>query len=212
MIDKIEVFKQNHIKINANGKDVRIDPFQTDTADNSADFILITHDHRDHFSVRDIERTACEKTVLAVPETMKDKAEAVAHCVRKIVTVVPGNSYNIDGLEFETVPAYNIGKPFHPKSAGWVGYILKVNGERIYVAGDTDKTEEALAVKCDIAIVPAGGTYTMNAGQAADLVNSMKPKVAIPVHYGGIVGSKKDGMTFKTRVNKEIDVVLKIKF
>ena len=102
----------------------------------------------------------------------------------------------MNGIEFETVPAYNIGKPFHPKSAGWVGYIFKDGGTRIYVAGDTDATEEAANVKCDVALVPVGGTYTMNAKQAAELVNTIKPKVAIPVHYGGIVGSAKDGEKF----------------
>ena len=210
MINRIRVFKQNHVRIISEGREIHVDPFQTDEAANSADVIFITHDHYDHFSVKDVERTANQNTVLVVPENMRGKAEAAGKYVKKIVTVAPGGSYVIDGLEFETVPAYNIGKPFHPKSAGWVGYILKTEGKRIYVAGDTDATEEAMSVKCDIALVPVGGTYTMDAGQAAKLVNTIKPEFAVPVHYGGVVGRKKDGLDFQKAVDKDIQVVLKI--
>ena len=143
---------------------------------------------------------------------MCKKAEAAREYVKKIVTVKPCGSYNVDGLEFETVPAYNVGKPFHPKSAGWVGYILKIDGKRIYVAGDTDATKEAMTVKCDIALVPVGGTYTMDAKQAAKLINTIKPEIAVPVHYGGVVGKEKDGIDFQKSVDKSIKVVLKIKF
>ena len=212
MINRIRVYKQNHVRIISEGREIHIDPFQTDEATNSADFILITHDHHDHFSVRDIERTAGKNTVLIVPENMRGKAEAAEKYVKKIETVAPGGSYDIDGLEFETVPAYNIGKPFHPKSAGWVGYIIKTEGKRIYVAGDTDATEEAVSVKCDIALVPVGGTYTMDPGQAAKLINTIKPEIAVPVHYGGVVGKEKDGIDFQKSVDESIKVVLKIKF
>ena len=120
--------------------------------------------------------------------------------------------YVADGLEFETVPAYNIGKPFHPQSACWVGYIINLNGKRVYISGDTDATPEAEKVKCDVAFVPVGGTYTMNALQAAELVNRIKPGIAVPVHYGEIVGSKKDGLKFADAVDKSIKVDIKIPF
>lgn len=131
--------------------------------------------------------------------------------VSKIVTVKPGVYREIDGLELETVPAYNILKPFHPKNAEWVGYILWIEGKRIYIAGDTDATKEAKAVKCDIALVPVGGTYTMDAKKAAELVNILRPSVAIPVHYGSVVGSPKDGEVFAEYVKDPIKVELKIK-
>ena len=131
--------------------------------------------------------------------------------VSKIVTVKPGVYREIDGLELETVPAYNILKPFHPKNAEWVGYILWIEGKRIYIAGDTDATKEAKAVKCDIALVPVGGTYTMDAMKAAELVNILRPSVAIPVHYGSVVGSPKDGEVFAEYVKDPIKVELKIK-
>ena len=131
--------------------------------------------------------------------------------VSKIVTVKPGVYREIDGRELETVPAYNILKPFHPKNAEWVGYILWIEGKRIYIAGDTDATKEAKAVKCDIALVPVGGTYTMDAKKAAELVNILRPSVAIPVHYGSVVGSPKDGEILAEYVKDPIKVELKIK-
>ena len=208
MTDNITVFKQNHILITSGGKKIHIDPFQYEDAPHDADFILITHDHYDHFSVKDIERAASKDTLLIVPEPMRGKAEKIGRCA----PVKPGKTYDIYGLQFETVPAYNIGKPFHPKSARWVGYILNLDGKRIYIAGDTDATEEAKAVKCDIALVPVGGTYTMNAKQAAELINTIKPQIAVPVHYGGIVGKKSDGLDFKKAVDADTEVVIKIKF
>lgn len=130
----------------------------------------------------------------------------------KIVTVTPGVYKEIDGLEFETVAAYNTLKPFHRKDAGWVGYILRIDGKRIYIAGDTDATKEARGVKCDVALVPIGGTYTMDAKKAADLVNEIRPSVAIPVHYGAVVGSPKDGDVFAANVREPIKVEYKIQF
>ena len=211
-IDGIDVYKQNHVRIRADGRTVHIDPFMVGTEIKDADYILITHDHYDHFSVRDIAKTAKESTVLVVPEAIKKKAEAAEGLVERIVTVTPGNVYDIGGLSLETVPAYNIGKPFHPKGAGWVGYILNLGGARIYIAGDTDATKEAEAVTCDIALVPIGGIYTMNPKQAADLVNTIRPGIAVPVHYGEIVGREKDGVKFENAVGKDIQVVFKIPF
>ena len=210
MTDRIEVFKQNHIKVTSANGIVHIDPFMVDRAMNDADYILITHDHHDHFSIADIGKTTGRNTILVVPENMKDKAAEAGNLVAKIVTVRPGESCNVDGLEFETIASYNIGKPFHPKEAGWVGYILKTDGKRIYIAGDTDATDEAKAVKCDIALVPAGGKFTMDAREAAELVNTIRPEVAIPVHYGGIVGTPEDGKTFEKLVADGIKVDLYI--
>nr|MCR4610630.1 MBL fold metallo-hydrolase [Lachnospiraceae bacterium] len=124
----------------------------------------------------------------------------------------PNESKDVDGLEFETVMSYNPMKPFHRKNAGWVGYIFKVDGMRIYVAGDTDATKEARAVRCDVALIPIGGTYTMDAKQAAVLVNDICPKVVIPIHYGSIVGKPTDGQVFAENVKEPIKVEFKIEF
>ena len=177
-----------------------------------ADYILITHDHYDHFSPEDIRKVAKADSILVVPEKMADKAQEAAGDVGKIETVKPGVYRELNGLEFETVPAYNLLKPFHPKSAEWVGYVLRIDGKRIYIAGDTDATKEAKAVKCDVALVPIGGTYTMDAKKAAELVNVIRPNVAIPVHYGSIVGKPADGKVFAENVKDPIKVEFKIGF
>ena len=227
--ENITVFTHNSIWIMTGGegagnRNIYIDPFQMKTAPKDADFILITHDHFDHFSPEDIEKVAGGHATLVVPVKMRDKAQEAAKLVSRIVTVEPGKTYEVaagnavdeadgnpgDRLEFETVPAYNLLKPFHPKSAGWVGYILKIEGRRVYIAGDTDATKEAKAVKCDVALVPVGGTYTMDAKKAAELVNDLQPAVAIPVHYGSVVGSPEDARIFAANVKEPVKVEIKI--
>ena len=212
MTDNIAVNEQNSVRIKDSHGMIYIDPFRITGNPNDAALIFITHDHYDHFSPEDIARVAGDNTTLIVPEKMKNKAQKAAELVNSVVTVSPGESREINGLEFETVPAYNHMKPFHPRSAGWVGYILNIEGMRIYVAGDTDATQEAKEVKCDVALVPVGGTYTMDAKKAAELVNIIRPGVAIPVHYGSVVGSPEDGKIFAENVSEAVKVELKIGF
>ena len=212
MTGNIEVFIQNSIRIRSRVGVIYIDPFQMKEEPKDADFVLITHDHYDHFSPEDIGKVSKADTILVVPEKMAAKAREVSGTVGKIETVKPSVYREMGGLEFETVPAYNTLKPFHPKSAEWVGYILRVDGKRIYIAGDTDATKEAKAVKCDIALVPIGGTYTMDAKKAAELINTIRPDVAIPVHYGHIVGKPSDGEVFAENVMAPIKVEFKIAF
>ena len=212
MTGNIEVFIQNSIRIRSRVGVIYIDPFQMKEEPKDADFVLITHDHYDHFSPEDIGKVSKADTILVVPEKMAAKAREVSGTVGKIETVKPSVYREMGGLEFETVPAYNTLKPFHPKSAEWVGYILRIDGKRIYIAGDTDATKEAKAVKCDIALVPIGGTYTMDAKKAAELINTIRPDVAIPVHYGHIVGKPGDGEVFAENVMAPIKVEFKIAF
>ena len=211
MTENITVFKHNSIKISTEFGAVYIDPFQIDEESHDAAFILITHDHYDHFSSKDIQKVAGKETVLVVPDAMEEKTGEVADLVSRIETVTPGATFNICGLELETVPMYNILKPFHPRKAGWVGYILTANGQRIYIAGDIDLIKEARTVKCDVALVPVGGFYTMDATKAAKLVNEIKPSVAIPVHYGNLVGTARDAEKFAELVKEPVKVEIKIK-
>ena len=212
MADNIEVNTQNSIRIEARVGMIYVDPLEISNDAHNADYILITHDHYDHFSPEDIRKVAKSDSILVVPEKMADKAQEVTGDVGKIETVKPGVYRELNGLEFETVPAYNLLKPFHPKSAEWVGYVLRIDGKRIYIAGDTDATKEAKAVKCEVALVPIGGTYTMDAKKAAELVNAIRPNVAIPVHYGSIVGKPADGDVFAQNVKDPIKVEFKIRF
>ncbi|MBQ4363399.1 MAG: MBL fold metallo-hydrolase [Oscillospiraceae bacterium] len=208
MTDNIEVFTHSSIRIKGNGKTVYIDPFKMDESPSDADVIFITHDHFDHFSPDDIAKVITDDTVIVVPANMADKAKGY----KNVVTVDPGDKTETEGIPVEAVPAYNPGKPFHPKSAGWVGYILTIEGRRIYIMGDSDITPEAEKVKCDIALVPIGGKYTMDAKQAADLINTISPQYVIPTHYGNIVGTPEDGKVFASNVKPPVKVTEKIKF
>ena len=108
----------------------------------------------------------------------------------------------------ETVPAYNVNKEFHKKEYDWVGYVITLDGIRYYIAGDTDVNDDNRKVKCDVAFVPVGGTYTMNYEEAANLANTIDAQVVIPTHYGVIVGEKEDAIKFKKLVkNKTVEIM-----
>ena len=111
--------------------------------------------------------------------------------------VTPNKEYTVKGIKFKTIPAYNVNKQFHPRANEWIGYELNIEGVIYYIAGDTDITEENQKVKCDVAFVPVGGTFTMDYREAAELINKIKPKIAVPTHYGSIVGDKSDGVNFQ---------------
>ena len=212
MINHIEVLTHSSIRIRSSFATIYVDPFEMKEEPHDADYVLITHQHYDHFSPADIRKVNKDTTILVTPESMVDDAGELARDVKEIVAVKPGVYREISGLEIETIPAYNTVKPFHPRRAEWVGYILRLDGKRIYIAGDTGATKEAKKVKCDIAMVPVGGTYTMDAKRAADLVNTIRPEYAIPTHYGSVVGKQSDGKTFESYVKSPIKVVQKIQF
>ena len=204
-ISNIEVFTQSSIRIRCGAGTVYADPFHMKISPHDADIVLITHDHYDHFSPEDLAKVINPATILVVPEKVADKAAAFSAQVKAIETVLPGQQYQIAGLSLETVPSYNRIKPFHPKKNGWVGYLLDLDGQRVFIAGDTDKTTENSTVQCDIALVPVGGKFTMDAKEAADLINTIRPAAAIPTHYGTIVGKKSDGERFASMVDPAIE-------
>ena len=207
-ISGIFVNTQNSIRIDC-GKIIYVDPLDIRQESHDADYIFITHDHYDHFSPEDINKVLKQETQFVVPLNMDIRVRKNTPVGRNLA-VAAGQSYETEDFTFETVPAYNLIKPFHKKSAGWVGYILNIDDTRIYIVGDTDATKEAQNVKCDIAMVPIGGTYTMNHKEAAALINKIKPKYVIPTHYGSLVGDKLDGERFKQLVDEKIEVVLKL--
>ena len=195
MLDNIEVLCHSSIRINKE-KIIYIDPFKIDKNYNDADVIFITHDHYDHYSEEDIDKIKKEGTVFVIPEELLTKLLVKGYNKNDITIVQPNKQYMIQGIKFETVPAYNTNKAFHPKENEWVGYIIEIKGIRYYIAGDTDITEENKKVKCDVAFVPVGGTYTMDFKEAARLINEIKPKIAVPTHYGDIVGTNQDATDF----------------
>jgi L-ascorbate metabolism protein UlaG (beta-lactamase superfamily) len=121
-----------------------------------------------------------------------------------VIAVYPLESYKLNGLEFKTVPAYNLNKDFHKKDSNWVGYILNINNTSYYFAGDTDVIPEMKDFNVDVAFLPVGGTYTMNATEAAQAANIIKPLVAVPIHYGDVVGSAEDAKTFVNLIDDSI--------
>ena len=187
-------------------KNIFIDPFQID-ADDKADVILITHSHYDHCSIADIRKIAKPDTIIITVPDCQSKLAPIADQVKNITLVKPGDKLKISALDLEVVPAYNIGKMFHPKEQEWVGFIITLNNVRIYHAGDTDLIPEMDNIKADVALLPIGGTYTMNAKEAAEVCSKIKPKIAVPMHYGSVVGNDADAETFKELCSEEVKIL-----
>ena len=210
MLENIEVLYHSSIRINKE-KTIYIDPFKIDRNYNDADIVFITHDHYDHYSEEDIDKVINENTTIIIPEELLTKLLKKGINKNAIITVEPNEKYVVQGIKFETITAYNTNKTFHPKKNGWVGYIIIINGIRYYIAGDTDITEENKKVKCDVAFVPVGGTYTMDFKEAANLINEIKPKIAIPIHYGSVVGTEQDAIDFIRLLHPEIKGIILMK-
>ena len=210
MLEGIEVLCHSSIRFNKE-KIIYFDPFKIEKNYNDADVIFITHDHYDHYSEEDIDKVKKSDTIIVVPEDLIIKLLKKGFKKENIITVKPNERYEIKNMKFETIPAYNTNKQFHPKENEWVGYLIEIDGITYYITGDTDITEENKKIKCDVAFVPVGGTFTMDYKEAAKLINEIKPKVAVPTHYESIVGSKEDGANFSELVDSEIEVEILMK-
>lgn len=204
MLENIEVLCHSSIKFKKE-KVIYVDPFRIDKEYHDADVIMITHDHYDHYSEEDIDKIKKEDTRIVASKDLLTKLTKKGFDPNNIVTVGPNQEYKLEEIKIETIPAYNKMKPFHPRQKGWVGYVLEMNHVRYYIAGDTDLTNENRNVKCDVAFVPVGGTYTMNAKQAANLINEIKPKIAVPIHYGSVVGTNQDATNFVELLHPSIE-------
>jgi L-ascorbate metabolism protein UlaG (beta-lactamase superfamily) len=200
MIENIHWLGHDTFKI-VGEKVIYTDPFKIKKKD-TADIILITHEHYDHCSPEDVKMIQGPKTVIVTTSDCAKKLSGVIKIVK------PGDKINIEGIEIEAVPSYNTNKQFHTRDKGWVGYIFTVKGKRIYIAGDTDYIPEMKNFKVDIAFLPVSGTYVMTAEEAIKAAIDIKPKIAIPMHYGSIVGSKGDAKRFADGLKGKIEVVI----
>lgn len=209
MKDEISINTQSSIRIEKE-KIIYFDSYKIAEKLNDADYIFITHNHYDHFDIDSINNIKKDTTKLIVPLSMKSDVDNIADS-SNILYVVPNMEYKIDDISFKTTYSYNINKEFHKKENNFVGYILSLDGDSYYVAGDTDFLEENKGIKVDIALVPIGGKFTMDYKEAADFINTIKPKKVIPTHYGSIIGDKELGESFATLIDDSIecDLILK---
>ena len=194
--------------IAAEGFVIYIDPYKIMSSE-KADIILITHGHYDHCSIEDIQKIAKPETVIVATTDCSSKFAGKVE-VADLKLAEPGKTISIGRIKIEPVPAYNVKKQFHPKSNDWVGYIVEVNGKRIYHAGDTDIIPEMKKIKADIAMLPIGGTYTMTSEEAAEAASQINPTIAaIPIHFGEVIGTKADAEKFKALCKCEVKILEK---
>ncbi len=181
-------------------KIIYIDPYEISETE-KADIILITHTHHDHLSMDDIEKIRKLDTVIFAPEDAKSK-------LSDFKSVKPYQFFNVGKIKIETVPAYNLDKEFHPEEKNWVGYVIEFDKQRIYHAGDTDLIPEMSELKdIDVALLPIGGTYTMDVTEALQAVNIIAPKIAIPMHYGKLSGTRMDAEKFKQLASCKVELL-----
>ena len=201
MLENITWLGHDAFKIK-DDKVIYMDPLELEDGE-PADLILITHDHYDHLSLQDVAKIRTDETEIVT----------IAACARelggRVHTVKPGDRLTVQGVDIEVVPAYNINKRFHPKRAGHVGFVVTVGGQRIYHAGDTDLIPEMEEIEADIALLPVSGIYVMTAEEAAKAAEAIGPKVAVPMHYGSIVGSDQDARRFKELCPVEVRILEK---
>ena len=200
VIKKINWLGHDGFRIDS-GKVIYFDPFQIKSAV-PADIIFISHDHFDHCSEDDIKKIQKKETVIVTDAITAQKLKG------SIRVVKPGDKLTVENVAIEVVPSYNTNKTFHPKASGMLGFIVTIEGVRIYHAGDTDFIPEMNSIKTDIALLPVSGTYVMTAEEAVQAALAIKPAIAIPMHFNAIVGSEKDAALFKEKLAGKIEVVV----
>lgn len=206
MVSNIHWLGHDSFRIKGDGLVIYIDPWQIEDGP-KADLILITHDHRDHCSPADVAKVQKEDSVIVTV------AGAAAKLSGQIQVVKPGDELRVKGIPISAVPAYNVNKfrspgvPFHPRESGYVGFVVTVEGQRIYHAGDTDCIPEMGSINADIALLPVSGTYVMTADEAVEAAAIIKPQIAIPMHIGRGIGSLADAERFKEKASVPVEIL-----
>jgi len=213
LIDAVEWLGHAGFRIDAEGATIYIDPYRVENGP-SADAILVTHDHYDHFSPRDIEALSDSDTWLIGPPQVTERARG------RVISLAPGELLAeevVRGVEIAAVAAYNTskrgdeGELFHPRAAGGLGFELRIRGERLYHAGDTDVIPEMDAVAgVDVALLPVSGTYVMTAGEASEAARRIHPGVAVPMHWGDHIGTYEDALGFEASAPGEVRIMEKV--
>jgi L-ascorbate metabolism protein UlaG (beta-lactamase superfamily) len=183
---------------------IYFDPWRLKHRQPQADIILISHEHHDHRSPKDVKRISGPGTVIVASPRAAEKLRG------NVRTLRPGDQTTVGEVQIEAVPAYNVNKSYHPRQAEHVGFIVTIGGERVYFAGDTDRIPEMADLQCDVALLPVGGTYTMDAEEAARAAADIGPQVAVPMHWGaGVVGTRADAERFRDLYDGEV-VILEV--
>ena len=193
MLERFTWYRQSAYLWKGDGQNVYIDPWGV-TGDPPADVIFITHAHFDHYNPEDFEKVRRGGTKVVAPRDIALELSG------DVTAVAPGDSFEVEGIKGHAIPAYNVVEDRlenHPRANNWVGYILELGGNSYFHAGDTDHTPELAQVKADVAFLPIGGTYTMTAPEAAEAAKAISPQLAVPMHYGFVVGSPADAETFR---------------
>ena len=207
MIENIHWLGHDSFRLDGSST-VYIDPWKLAADSPPADLILITHDHSDHFDVSDIAKIATEKTQVVGPASVTGRLADMT-----VVTVGAGQTVTVGTTTVTVVPAYNVdkrrpsGELCHPPEAGGVGYIVELDGRRIYHAGDTDAIPEMRAVRCDVALLPVSGTYVMTAGEAAEACDMLTASTAVPMHWGEHVGTEDDAKRFASLCGTPVTIL-----
>lgn len=198
---KITWLGQASFKIQADGKVIYLDPFAGEDYSEAADIILVSHSHFDHCDGDKVKKIRVDSTRMFTPADLVPRFDSEK--------VEAGDSFDVEGIRIWVVKAYNVNKDFHPQGFG-VGYVLFLEGKKVYFAGDTDLIPEMDEMEVNIALLPIGGTYTMDYKEAAEAAKRVKCKIAIPMHYGyGIVGTPEDADHFRELVERE-DIEVKV--
>ncbi len=180
---------------------VYIDPWKIDGEPHDGDLILVSHSHYDHLSPEDIKAVSKEDGQIVGSRDVVDE-------IGRGEALSPGGQYSLGSVVVHGVAAYNVEKEFHPKENEWLGFIVEIDGKRIYYAGDTDATKEMESLEnIDIALIPVGGTYTFNAEEAAAALSVFKPGKVIPYHWGAVVGHRKDAVKFAKKTDIPVEIL-----
>ena len=195
----------------AGSKLIYTDPFRV-TKREEADIVLLSHEHFDHLSKEDLDKVLFPGTSILASPLCRDGLQGTK--VKEIHFLDPGGKHTVGKVSIEAVPAYNLnkfrepGKAFHPQGEKRLGFLITMDGTTIYYAADADFIPEMKSIKCDIALLPVSGTYVMTAEEAAEAAAAINPKIAVPMHYGAIVGSDEDARKFKSLVkNCKVEIV-----
>lgn len=206
MVSNIHWLGHDSFRIEGDGKVVYIDPWQIKKGP-KADLILITHDHHDHCSPKDVSKLLKEDSVIVTV------ASAAKQLKGNVEVVKPGDEITVKGIPIKAVPAYNVNKfrspgvPFHPRESGYVGFVFTIAGKRIYHAGDTDMIPEMASIDTDIALLPVSGTYVMTADEALEAAKTINPRLVIPMHVGRGIGALEDAEYFKSKASVPVEIL-----